>query len=64
MSETTNNVALTMTYNLEHIKWKRSNKKCLIVTKTSIIVSIRGAILECQSDIEYLNKIQQQFTDF
>jgi hypothetical protein len=35
--EVTNNAALTIVYVLEHVKWERQNKKCLMVIKTSII---------------------------
>jgi hypothetical protein len=46
--EVANNAALTMTYNLERVKWDRSNKKCMMVIRNCIIKTIRGAIFECQ----------------
>jgi hypothetical protein len=46
--EVGNNDALAMTYDLKHIKWERSNKNCMMVIRSCIIESIRGAIPECQ----------------
>ncbi|WVZ85096.1 hypothetical protein U9M48_032053 [Paspalum notatum var. saurae] len=53
---------LQMSYDLEKAKWNRSNKKCLMVIKGSIIPTIRGAIPECESTTDYLQKIMDQFT--
>jgi hypothetical protein len=46
--EVGNNDALAMTYDLKHIKRERSNKNCMMVTRSCIIESIRGAIPQCQ----------------
>ncbi|WVZ53279.1 hypothetical protein U9M48_004247 [Paspalum notatum var. saurae] len=56
------NPARQMSYDLEKTKWERSNKKCLMVIKGTIIPTIRGAILECETATEYLQKIKDQFT--
>jgi hypothetical protein len=36
-SKATNNTILTMKCNLKHIKWEMSNKKCMVVIRSSII---------------------------
>ena len=57
-----NNPARQMSYDLAKAKWESSNKKCLMVTRSTIVESIRGVILECKSTTEYLQKIKDQFT--
>ncbi|WVZ92828.1 hypothetical protein U9M48_038866 [Paspalum notatum var. saurae] len=56
------NPARQMSYDLEKAKWERSNKKCLMVIKGTIIPTTRDAIPECESATEYLQKIKDQFT--
>ncbi|WVZ50388.1 hypothetical protein U9M48_001644 [Paspalum notatum var. saurae] len=56
------NPARQMSYDLEKAKWERSNKKCLMVIRGTIIPTIRGAIPECEAATEYLQKIKDQFT--
>jgi molybdopterin converting factor small subunit len=48
---------------IEKINWKRSNCKCLMVIKERILEGIQGAILECETAVEYLEKVESQFTD-
>jgi len=50
-----------MKYDLEKTKWNSSNSKCLMVIKSSIIDSIRGAIPNCPTAVEYLKKVESQF---
>ena len=51
-----------MFYDLEHRKWITANKKCLAVIKNTIGPTIVGSILECDTVIEYLDRIKSQFT--
>jgi hypothetical protein len=51
-----------MMYNLERAKWDASNRKCLIVIKSSIKEAIRGEIPDCETTKEYLKKLESQFT--
>jgi hypothetical protein len=50
-----------MKFDLEKAKWISSNRKCLMVIKSSIIDSIRGAIPDCATAVEYLKKVESQF---
>jgi molybdopterin converting factor small subunit len=52
-------------YEIEKINWERSNRKCLMVIKERISEGIRegGAIPECETIVEYLEKVESQFTD-
>jgi hypothetical protein len=50
-------------YEIEKINSERSNRKCLMVIKERILEGIRGAILECETVVEYLEKVESQFTD-
>ncbi|WVZ83258.1 hypothetical protein U9M48_030424 [Paspalum notatum var. saurae] len=59
---TADNPTRQMSYDLEKAKWERSYKKCLMVIKGTIIPTIRGAIPECETATEYLQKIKDQFT--
>jgi hypothetical protein len=49
-------------YEIEKINWERSNRKCLMMIKERISEGIRGAIPECETAVEYLEKVQSQFT--
>jgi hypothetical protein len=49
-------------YEIEKINWERSNHKCLMVIKERISEGIWGAILECKTTVEYLEKVEIQFT--
>jgi molybdopterin converting factor small subunit len=49
-------------YEIEKSNWERSNRKCLMVIKERISEGIRGAIPECEIDVEYLEKVESQFT--
>lgn len=51
-----------MKYDLDHAQWDQSNRKCLMVIKSSIVEDIRGAIPECTTAREYLRKVENQFT--
>ena len=53
---------IRMKYDLDRKKWDISNRKCLIVIKSSIEDPIRGAILKCTTATEYLKKVEGQFT--
>ena len=47
-----------MSYDLEHRKWVTANKKCLAMIKNTIEPAIVGSILECDTVIEYLDRIK------
>jgi hypothetical protein len=49
-------------YEIEKINWERSNRKCLILIKERISEGIWGAIPECETVVEYLEKVESQFT--
>jgi hypothetical protein len=51
-----------MAYDLERVRWDASNRKCLMVIKSSIKEVIRGGILDCETAKEYLKKMESQFT--
>jgi hypothetical protein len=53
--------SVQMKFDLEKAKWISSNRKCLMVIKSSIIDSIRGAIPDCPTAVEYLKKVESQF---
>jgi hypothetical protein len=50
-----------MKYDLDKVKWDQSNRKCLMMIKSSIVEAIRGAILKSTTAIEYLRKVESQF---
>jgi hypothetical protein len=50
-------------YQIEKINWERSNHKCLMAINERILESIRGAIPDCETIVEYLDKVESQFTD-
>jgi hypothetical protein len=45
-------------YEIEKINRERSNRKCLMVIKERISEGIRGAIPECKTVVEYLEKVE------
>jgi hypothetical protein len=49
-------------YEIEKINRERSNRKCLMVIKERISGGIQGAIPECETTVEYLKKVDSQFT--
>jgi hypothetical protein len=51
-------------YQIDKINWERSNRKCLMVIKERISAPIQGAILEGETIVEYLEKVESQFTGF
>ena len=51
-----------MSYDLEHRKWVTANKKYLAMIKNTIEPAIVGSIPECDTVIEYLERIKSQFT--
>ena len=51
-------VEVRMKYDLDHVKWDSSNRKCLIVIKGSIEDPIRGSIPECTTATKYLKKVK------
>ena len=53
--------ALRKEYNDKKALWEPSNRKCLMIIKSSIIESIRGAIPDSNSAKEYLSKVKDQF---
>jgi hypothetical protein len=57
------NRKLMSCYKIEKINWERPNRKCLMVIKERISEGIRGTIPECEIDVEYLEKVESQFTD-
>ena len=50
-----------MKHVLERAKWERSNRKCLMILKRSIMEAIRGSIPECETAREYLDRVAAQF---
>jgi hypothetical protein len=52
-----------MAYDLERVKWDASNRKCLMIIKSSIKEAIRGGIPNYETAKEYLKKVESQFTD-
>jgi hypothetical protein len=49
-----------MQYDLDRAKWDASNRKCLMVIKSSIMEAIRGAIPNYETAKEYLKKVETQ----
>jgi hypothetical protein len=56
------NSKLMSCYEIEKINWERSNHKCLMVIKERILETIRRAISDCATTVEYLEKVESQFT--
>jgi hypothetical protein len=56
------NSKLMSCYEIDNINWVRSNRKCLMVIKERISEGIRGVIPECETAVEYLEKVKSQFT--
>jgi hypothetical protein len=50
-------------YEIEKINWEQSNRNCLMVIKERISETIRGVISDCATAVEYLEKLESQFTD-
>ena len=50
-----------MKYDLKKDKWTSSTRKCLMVIKSSIVDTIRGAIPDAPTTVEYLKKVESQF---
>jgi hypothetical protein len=61
-TRTREHAPIIMKYDLDKAKWDQSNRKCLMVIKSSIVEAIRGAIPEGTTAIEYLRKVESQFT--
>jgi hypothetical protein len=49
--------SIKMTYDLKCVKRDASNRKCLMVIKSSIMEAIRGAIPNYETAKEYLKKV-------
>jgi hypothetical protein len=49
-------------YEIDKINGERSNHMCLMVIKERISEGIRGAIPDCETAVEYLEKVESQFT--
>ena len=49
-------------YEIDRIRWERSNRKCLMIIRNSITEAIRGAVPECETAKAYLKKVESQFT--
>jgi hypothetical protein len=49
-------------YKIEKINWEMLNHKCLMMIKESISEGIQGAIPKCETIVEYLEKVESQFT--
>jgi hypothetical protein len=56
------NSKLMSCYEIEKINWERSNLKCPMMIKERISEDIRWAIPECETVVEYLEKVESQFT--
>jgi hypothetical protein len=52
---------IRMAYDLERAKWDASNRKCLMLIKSSIKEAIRKGISNCETTKEYLKKVKSQF---
>jgi hypothetical protein len=52
---------IRMAYDLERAKWDASNRKCLMLIKSSIKEAIRKGIPNCETTKEYLKKVKSQF---
>ena len=59
--ENKNYEALKKEYDEAKAKWDISNRKCLMIIRSSITDSIRDAISDTQTAREYLAKIEEQF---
>ena len=59
--EDENYEVLKKEYDEEKTKWSVSNRKCLMIIRSSIIDAIRGTIPDTQSARDYLTKIEEQF---
>jgi hypothetical protein len=46
-----------MQYNIDKVKWERSNDKCMIIFKRSIKEPSKSSIPECETANEYLERI-------
>jgi hypothetical protein len=55
-------MSIRIQYDLDHAKWDSSNRKCLMVIKSSIMEAIRGAIPPYETAKEYRKKVESQFT--
>jgi hypothetical protein len=53
---------IRMAYDLEQAKCDASNRKCLMVIKSSIKEAIREEISNCETAKKYLKKVEMQFT--
>jgi hypothetical protein len=49
-------------YEIEKTNWERLNRKCLMVIKERVSKTTRGAIPDCATTVEYLEKVESQFT--
>jgi hypothetical protein len=49
---------IRMAYDLERAKWDASNRKYLMVIKSSIKEAIRGGIPDCETAKGYLKKVE------
>ena len=47
-----------MKYDLDRKKWDISNRKRLMVAKSTILDAIRGSIPDCDTATEYLKKVE------
>jgi hypothetical protein len=52
-----------MAYDLKRVKWDASNRKSLMIIKSSIKEAIRGGIPDYETAKEYLKKVESQFTN-
>jgi hypothetical protein len=52
---------IQMVYDLQKQKWVNTNKKCVVVIKNTIESTIISSIQECDTIIEYLERIKNQF---
>ena len=59
--ENKNYEALKKEYDEAKAKWDISNRKCLMIIRSSIIDTIRAAISDTQTAREYFAKIEEQF---
>jgi hypothetical protein len=46
-----------MQYNIEKVKWERSNDKCMIILKRCIKEALKSSIPDCDTVKEYLERV-------
>lgn len=50
-------------YDRERTKWDQSNRKCLLIIKSSILEPLMGSIPNCDTAAGYLRSVESQYAD-